>query len=96
MLVLLRQSRAAQDDSTLQAWLPVLLHKGQAVTMVMDMHEKMWACKHHREGYLEDTCLYEDETYSFDDPDHAFYLWLECKKCRHFEPKRNGTAEKDV
>lgn len=50
----------------------------------MDMHEKMWTCKYHKEGYLEDTCLYMNDTYNFDEPDRAYYLWLACKDCTHY------------
>lgn len=53
----------------------------------MDMHGKMWSCKYHEEGYLEDTCLYEDDTYNFDDPDNSYYLWLHCKDCKNYMPK---------
>ena len=51
----------------------------------MDEYEKMHTCKYHEEGYLEDKCLYEDEVYNFDDPDHAYYLWLTCKDCQHYK-----------
>jgi hypothetical protein len=57
----------------------------------MDMHEKMCTCKHHIEGYLEDTCDIDGETYNFDDPDNAYYLWLECKDCNKYERKEACT-----
>ena len=35
------------------------------------MYLKLATCKYRVEGYLEDTCTYDGETYNFDDPDNA-------------------------
>lgn len=59
----------------------------------MDMHGKMWSCKYHEEGYLEDTCLYEDDTYNFDDPDNSYYLWAALQRLQELYAKSGQCQE---
>ena len=54
-----------------------------------DMHLKMTTCKYRVEGYLEDTCTYDGETYNFDDPDNAYCLWLACKDCKNWKRRHD-------